>query len=81
MNIGQLIEVLAKYPEDTLLVMSADEEGNSFSPLFEVAESMYVPEGHNYGQTYVMDEHIGTRGYTEEDRAPEGAIRALILWP
>lgn len=81
MTVKELIELLKQFPEDRLVVMSSDEEGNSFTTLYDVAESMYVAYGPNYGETYVLDKYIGTMGYTEEDRAPEGAVPVVVLWP
>lgn len=78
MNVGQLKAELAEYPDDMQIILSQDEEGNGFSPLYDVAESMWAGE---YDQTYVPDEFIGTQGYTEEDRAPEDAVKVLVLWP
>ena len=81
MNVKELKETLANYPDDMLVVMSSDEEGNGFNELYDVAESMWFDHGYGDGQTYVLDKYIGTLGYTEEDRAPSGAVPALVLWP
>lgn len=82
MNVKELKEVLSNYPDDMLVVLSSDEEGNGFNQLYDVAESMYMANsGWDVDQTYVMDKYIGTNGYTEEDRAPTGAIPVLVLWP
>lgn len=81
MTVKELREILANYPDDMKIVMSSDEEGNSFSPLYDCAESMYTDGKWDGGQIYVKDEYIGTMGYTEEDRAPEGAEKVLVLWP
>lgn len=79
MNVKELREALSNYPDDMLVVLSSDEEGNGFNQLYDVAESMYT--AWDGGQTYVMEEYIGTNGYTEEDRAPTGAVPVLVLWP
>lgn len=80
MNVKELKEALANYPDDMPVILSSDEEGNGFNQLYDVAESMWF-ESRYGGETYVMEEFIGTLGYTEEDRAPEGAVKALVLWP
>lgn len=81
MNVGQLKERLSYYPEDMEIIRSQDEEGNGFNELYDVAESMIMPTDSWIEQVYVLDEFIGTSGFTEEDRAPKGAIKVLVLWP
>lgn len=81
MKVKELRKILKNYPDDMIIVMSSDPEGNSFSPLFDTSVNMYLAEGVWYGSIYVMNGDIGTLGYTEEDRAPEEAVPALVLWP
>lgn len=76
MNVKELKKALSKYPDDIQVVLSTDEEGNGFSEIYNVAESMWFGD-----EIYVMEEFIGTMGYTEEDRAPEGAVPVIVLWP
>lgn len=81
MNVKQLKEELSKYPDNMQILISSDEEGNGFNRLYELAESMWLRSDWDGDQIYVMPEMIGTHGYTEEDRAPEGAEKVLVLWP
>jgi hypothetical protein len=80
MTVGELIEKLSQYPDDMPVILSIDEEGNGFNPIYVVEESMWFS---SWGeeQIYPLDKYIGFDGYTEEDRAPEGSIRAVVLWP
>jgi hypothetical protein len=73
-------------PGDSLVVMSKDAEGNGYSPLADLEVSMYVPSSTWSGDTYATNEFIYSeegqkQGFTEEDEAPEGAERVLVLWP
>lgn len=80
MTIAELIEALSKFPPDSPVVLSRDAEGNGFSLLDEPVEAMWYEE---YGETFVVPEAIAdpSSSYTEEDAAPEGSVRAVVLWP
>jgi hypothetical protein len=73
MNVRELRELLAKYPDDTLVVMSKDGEGNGFSPLEGTTPALYRATSTYAGEVY------------EIGRPPtmiaEGAARAVVLWP
>ena len=82
MNVRELREALSEYPDEMLVVMSKDSEGNDFSPLYEAQEGMYHAETTWYGEVHPTPEQIAADdAYTEEDEAPEGAERAVVLWP
>lgn len=91
MNVGELVKLLAQFSDDTPVILSADSEGNSYSPLADGDECLYEAyEPHSWYMERIylthaqLDEYLNsdnTHGYTEEDRAPEDAILALVLWP
>jgi hypothetical protein len=82
MTIGELIIELEKFDPALQVVMSQDAEGNGFSPFDEAGESMYFAEQTWCGETYPTPEHIAESDqYTEEDEAPEGSERVVVLWP
>lgn len=82
MTIAELIVELEKFDPNLQVIMSEDAEGNSFSPFCEVAESMYFAESTWSGETFPTPEHIAMSDqYTEEDEAPEGSERVVVLWP
>jgi hypothetical protein len=74
MTVGELIKELAGCPGDALVVMSKDGEGNDFSPLSEVATGDYVAESTWGG-------HLRDSEYDEEEDGPDGAVKAIVLWP
>lgn len=65
MTIKTLINLLKKYDQEALVIMSNDSEGNNFSPLFEIAKCFYHPES-----TYSGD--------ITEDKKDE---KAVVLFP
>lgn len=88
MTVGELIQALREFPSDLPVLLSADEEGNSFSTLSDVDDCLYDPNTPYYiDQIYITHADldlalVNDKGYyTEEDRAPEGSIPAVVLWP
>jgi hypothetical protein len=81
---GELIAALAELPADTLIIMSADGEGNNFSPLADVDTShSYLAETTWRGEIGLraLTDEQRARGFSEEDLAPEGAVACVVLWP
>lgn len=71
MKIKELKEILSKYPDDFEVVMSSDEEGNSFSPLADFGIGSYVPET-TWGGEVFMGEEVEEEGLSEN---------CIVLWP
>ena len=67
LTIKQFIKKLSKLPQDAIVVMSKDAEGNGFSPLSEGSTEFYLPNS-----TY-----SGDLVETKE----KGAKQAVVLWP
>lgn len=89
MNVGELKDLLNQFTDDTPVLLSSDGEGNSYSPLYQGGEHLYDPDFRYYiDHVYMTNEELdeilaGTNkyGYCEDDRAPEGSVSALVLWP
>lgn len=82
MNATQLIEKLLKIPGDTLVVMSSDAEGNTFSPLDSAEPAMYLAENSFSGEHYMTEEQRqATNNPDEYCGAPDEAVPAVFLWP
>jgi hypothetical protein len=83
MTVGDLRDVLADYPRDMPVVMAKDGEGNGHSPLADVDVAMYVPDSTWSGEVYATPEEIADPDsiHTDEDEAPDGAVRVLLLGP
>lgn len=76
------LEELAHLPGDTPVVVRGDAEGNRHSPLWSAYEVMYEAETAYSGETYPTPEEIAADPrYTDEDEAPEDAVRAVVLTP
>ena len=67
MTVKQLIKKLQDLPQNALVVMSKDSEGNSFSPLSEGSTEWYVPDS-SYSGDLVEEKE-------------KGAKQAVVLWP
>lgn len=83
MIVRELRKALADLPDDMVVVMACDAEGNGFSPLVEIAESMYHAETEYSGETYPTPEEVAdaSNHFDEDDEAPDGAVRVVTLWP
>lgn len=74
-----MIERLQTADPDAMIVMASDAEGNSYSPLEEIDEGMYIPDS-GWGGYVVFDkEEYETDEDYEED--VENATSAVILYP
>ena len=85
MTLGGLRKLLATYdhlPDDTLVALQKDAEGNGYSPLEDVMYAVYVHDSTWYGDVYPSSEEIATReDLSEEDEAPDEAVPCIVLWP
>lgn len=87
MTVDELRAALVGLPGDMLVVMASDAEGNSHSPLSNAVVVMYVADSTWSGDTYMTPEELATKtaepdsGWTDEDMAPDGAVRALLMEP
>lgn len=69
MTVKELKDLLDTYPDDFLVVMSKDSEGNGFSPLDCIDEVGYDPDNRYSGQIYSIEEESAD------------TIEAICLWP
>jgi len=68
-TVKELKELLENEDDDAIIVLSSDEEGNSFSPLHEsYGVDNFLPNG-NYGELYPREltKDLIEKGYTKED--------------
>lgn len=87
-TVGELADFLATQPRDRKIILRKDAEGNGHSPLAEAWEAMYAAYSTWSGQTYMLPEELAgimagdnPRGWSEEDAAPDGAERVIVLGP
>jgi hypothetical protein len=56
MKVRELIRILSKMPQDSIVVLQKDGEGNGYSPLSGAdADSVYVPDSTYSGDAYHKD--------------------------
>lgn len=78
MTVRELLEQLAECHPDALVVLSADEEGNSFSPCVLLDEGAYDDGERAYGPDMLDDDAV-LAGLGPEDIVT--GPRAVCLWP
>jgi len=69
MTVEEVIKELQKLPPKWTAVMAKDGEGNSFSPVAQVAATMYIPDSTWYGECPHPND---VEDYEEN---------AVVLWP
>jgi hypothetical protein len=74
MNVRELKELLEQFDDDLEVVLSKDEEGNSFAPL---------SEGYTLGFFFPDEGDFVSDRDTEEDDEinTDGASESVCLWP
>ena len=84
MTLGEFREQTKDFDGEMLVVLSKDSEGNSYSPLANVGEMIYVPETMWYGEVYPskLTQELKNSGCTEEDLYHgDNGKKAIVLWP
>lgn len=81
MTVSDLINLLKTEDPSRIVVMSADGEGNNFSPLSGHSVGSYRADSTWSGEVGLekLTPEMEKKGYSEED-VIEGK-RALVLWP
>jgi hypothetical protein len=75
MTVKQLKEVLAGLPDDMLIVISKDAEGNDYSPLSNLTTGEYTPDSTWRGEFYPYADEEGTEFLPLEE------CNSACLWP
>jgi len=83
MTVGELKEELGKYPDDILVVLSKDEEGNGFSLVYQIdGIGYYVQESDcQGGELYPSTEAGIKEGWGEDYVQPTDGKPCIVLWP
>lgn len=87
---GELADFFAGQPRDKPVILSSDEEGNSYSPLADASEAMWRPEPDKAwtGDVSPLREEVealmagpNPQGWSEEDFPPDDAVPCIVLYP
>ena len=78
MKVKQLKNLLNDFDDNMEVIVSRDEEGNGFSPLYVVEQGYYLPDCDYFGDVF-CEQDI-------EDMKKDGEMinnlqDAIILWP
>ena len=69
-------------PDDTLVVLAKDGEGNGYSPLVTADHAMYAANTTWSGDHYMTDEQRQAQPDPDDySQAPDDAVHAVFLWP
>lgn len=74
MTVGQLREQLEQLPEELIIVMSKDAEGNGYSPLSSVERALYSAESNWSGEVHDEEDP------EDVDLWPD-TVRCIVLGP
>lgn len=77
-TVKQLVEKLQGYPEDAVVVLSSDSEGNSFHQLSDVSSGSFDQEDDQFGLSELTPD-LKEEGYSEDDLVD--GLSAVCLWP
>ena len=86
-TVGELADYLATLPRDRKVILRKDAEGNGHSPLADAWEAMYSADTTWSGETHPTPENLAYwmaepgSAWSEEDAAPEGSERVIVLGP
>jgi hypothetical protein len=85
LTLGTLRALVAGFdglPDDAPVIIQKDTVGERFSPAMGAEEGMYLDGSRHEAEVFPTPEQIAeSDDYTEEDEAPEGAVRAVVFWP
>jgi hypothetical protein len=68
LTVKRLKELLSDYPDQHIIILASDSEGNSFSPMSEADQGGYFAETNSWGE------------YRHSDDDPP-IVNAVCLWP
>jgi hypothetical protein len=75
MKVKQLKEILSEMPDDALVVLAEDAEGNGFSPVGSYNTDMkYLPDRQPWRRGRIVEA-------TQAELGSQHARAALVLWP
>ncbi|WP_369383297.1 hypothetical protein [Streptomyces sp. cg36] len=74
----------ARLPGSTLVVLSADAEGNGYSPFSTCARARYAPEYDGlHGEVYPLESELANDPELRRlfPQIPDNAVAALVFYP
>jgi hypothetical protein len=69
-------------PDDTIVILAKDAEGNGHSPLVEAEHAMYLADTTWSGERYLTEaDRQAEEDPDDYSEAPDDAVHAVFLWP
>jgi len=78
MTVAELIDALKDLPQEALVILARDSEGNGFQLIDDIGTGRWESEDESFLLGELTDE-ARAAGYTEED-VGKGPV-AICLWP
>lgn len=75
MTVRELIKMLEILDQDSLVIISADAEGNDYSPMDDYSTGLYWAN-----TTWSGDFHSDREELEEDEEEPSG-VKCVCLWP
>lgn len=76
-TVGQLVAVLLELPQDAVVVLSKDAEGNGFPPVASPVGEYGFSTGFYEAESTWSGEYFNA----DDDERPDDAVEAVCLWP
>lgn len=80
MTVAELIELLKPMPQNSIVIIQSDAEGNGYSPLSEVGEDNYVADSTWSGHMADDEREEEDEDEFEEDNSEE-FVPCVVLVP
>jgi hypothetical protein len=83
-KVNELKALIKDFPDEMVIVMSSDGEGNSFSPLSDFSTGTYVPTTTWFGDFHSKPspkDDLEDIEYYEAMTSDPNAAPALVFWP
>lgn len=69
-------------PDDTIVILAKDAEGNGYSPAVQADPGMYLANNTWSGEHYLTEEQrLAETDPDDYSQAPGEAVPAVFLWP
>lgn len=81
LTVGKLIDELRTYPAEWNVLLSSDEEGNSYHEVWDVSEGTGRPLHHEWEVKPTLDFILSEQGQAEEWEVHEDDVRVVVIYP
>lgn len=83
-TVGKLKKMLEKYNDEYVVILSSDEEGNNYAPLYQIDDNaVFNKRDREFAGIRELTNDLVKRGFSDEDLADkkEYNVNAILLYP